>query len=163
MSDTTTEPNLVVESHVAYPIRLPPTDNFPVGLQIWPGRNDVPRKYWDEMLSLETYVYDRNQQRTERKRYPGREQLEELTKLEVKRITSNGVSYGPRLTVFTVDQAPEGSPGMFPHSLKAGIKKEAAEKFIEMCSDRKVLQRWAAEGAPYGNLAKSKLNVLGNG
>ncbi len=164
------------ENHLSCLIVLPPTDSFPQGVRLIPGLNSVPTKYFDELDAKEKPVYKvvkkpmngvlvSNYELVDT-RYPGREQLAKLTDVSVHRVTAEGRSYGPQLTVHREELAgrPDGPPP--PPQLPA--KPAAAKLLVDSMSDVKaraladqLTRRSQAAGpAPVGfAVSKSPLNT----
>lgn len=153
----TSELPLKIENNTARVILLFPTDSFPEGIKLVPGLNTVPALYMEEFKGREVATESRAG-KPGKSRFPGREVLEQL-KEPVRIVTKDGIRIGPQITVYEDQQVgrEDGTPP--PQSLK-GLNDIAAEKIIEITSDRKALKRWAEEGGAHASKARTRLVTL---
>ncbi len=132
----------VIENNTAAFIYLFGTPTFPSGIRLIPGVNNVPRLFMDEFQEHSSMTESRPG-KPGVLRYPGREQLEQLQEA-VEYHTTDGRRQGPRITIFTQDQAGRPEGPMAPLDLKS-YKDEAALTVIKVTEDKAALRRWSKD------------------
>ncbi len=154
MSDPVTK----IDNNTAHIIQLPPTKSFPKGIHLAPSfkmgdavsTNSVPNKYLDELYAREIVTVDEDG-KVAGKRFPGREQIEELQKpVRIYRHDA-GMRISPQITVFSEGQAPGKNAVEMPHTL-AGYSEATAAELVKRTHDKPLLKLWEKEAR--GDLKK---------
>lgn len=136
-----------IDNNTARLLGLPPTENFPAGLRLVPGLNNVPLDYLDELKAREIAPEPKPDGKPRAVRYPGREALDNLL-VPVKIVKPDGATFGPQITIYTDDQAgrEEGPPA--PHDLSKYEKEEVAIALVRSTKDRGALKSYAKDKRP---------------
>ena len=146
-----------IENNTSAFIYLFGTPSFPMGVRLIPGLNTVPKLFMDE-FNEHTAMTEKTPVKESVVRFPGREVLADLQKV-VSYHTAEGPRTGPRVTVYTDDQAGREDGPMPPQDLR-GLKEEAAIATIRVTSDKAALKRWTKDTrAAVSSAANAKLNA----
>ena len=145
-----------IENNTSAFIHLFATPSFPAGVRLIPGLNTVPKLFMDE-FNEHSALTESKPNKPGVLRYPGREVLADLQKV-VQFYTAEGPRTGPRVTLYTDDQAGREDGPMPPQDLR-GMKEEAAIATVRVTSDKAALKRWSKDTrSAVASAATAKLN-----
>lgn len=156
-----------VENNTVHIIVLGKTPSFPQGVVLRPGLNTVPQFYFDEAEEVVIQRVPQGAKRDPKTKkwatvdfYPVKEAIAELQK-PIRYATHEGWRNGPQITIYSVDQAPEGPDGPTPPETLEHLRPPAALKCIELMHDVSVLKKWAKDSrAQVANFAQSRIAAL---
>jgi hypothetical protein len=132
-------PTTQIDNNAPRYIILPATKDWANGYSLKPGKNNVPKKYMEQLSERKVKTVDEEGNVTG-ERYPGREELARLQEPVVIH-THNGSKVSPLITVYPDGAvAPEEGPQM-PATLD-GYSEMAAVEIVKRTTDRATLQRW---------------------
>lgn len=170
MADKTVDiTNNTMAPYVLPPV--PGRSEWPNGITLPPGLNRVPQLYIDAWTNYSTAVTDSEgkpvievvKEKVSRevgdgktktvvteevevprpaRRYPGREAFAKLTQRAIRRVTANGVSYGPALTLHREGEIDRNAPLGPPPPVDLPANEKAAAEIIRLTVDREALERW---------------------
>jgi hypothetical protein len=131
-----------IENNTIAAIYLFATETFPAGIRLLPGLNTVPTKYLEELKSHIVASEGKNG-KAGKPISPGVLLLEDLQQ-SVRYVTMEGTKYGPRITIYSDDQAGREDGPVPPADLR-GYTDAQALVAVKLTSDVNVLKRWASD------------------
>lgn len=128
-----------IENNTGAYISLFPTESFPSGVRLGPGLNTVPALFLEEFRARSV----RGEGKNAKEIFPGQVALADLL-APVSYFTVAGRQFGPRITIYTDDQAGREDGPNPPFDLR-GYSEEQALVAVRVTKDPKVLKRWLTD------------------